>query len=59
VSNCAASAHIEFTQNSTLRKFVLKPAVLFAAEADAETHIISQAKQWIDNRLDREAIYSK
>ena len=50
-SDWGASAHIEFTENFAVQNFVLKPAMFFKTEKQAERFIIDRAKEWIDNRL--------
>jgi hypothetical protein len=45
-------AHIQFNQHVTFRDVLITgPKDTFKSQKRAETHIIQEAKKWVDNRL--------
>ena len=45
-------AHIQFNQHITFRDVLITgPKDTFKTQKRAETHIIQEAKKWVDNRL--------
>lgn len=45
-------AHIQFNQHITFRDVLITgPRDTFRTQKRAETHIIQEAKKWVDNRL--------
>ncbi len=45
-------AHIQFNQHITFRDVLITgPKDTFKSQKRAETHIIQEAKKWVDNRL--------
>ena len=45
-------AHIQFNQHITFRDVLITgPKETFRSQKRAETHIIQEAKKWVDNRL--------
>jgi hypothetical protein len=45
-------AHIQFNQHVTFRDVLITgPKETFRSQKRAETHIIQEAKKWVDNRL--------
>ena len=45
-------AHIQFNQHITFRDVLITgPKNTFKTQKRAETHIIQEAKKWVDNRL--------
>ena len=53
IGDWTASAHIEFSENLKIHTVVLKSGDAFRTEVQAKRFIIKQAKQWVDNRLER------
>jgi hypothetical protein len=47
------SAHIEFSENFKIHTIVLKSGDAFRTEVQAKRFINKQAKQWVDNRLEK------
>jgi hypothetical protein len=46
-----AIAHIEFTQQRTFNNVVIRSSALFKSKKAAETQLIREAKEWVDNRF--------
>jgi hypothetical protein len=53
IADWTASAHIEFSENLKIHTVVLKSSDAFRTEVQAKRFIIKQAKQWVDNRIER------
>jgi hypothetical protein len=53
IGDWTASAHIEFSENLKIHTVVLKSGDAFQTEVQAKRFMIKQAKQWIDDRLQR------
>jgi hypothetical protein len=53
IGDWTASAHIEFSENLKIHTVVLKPGDAFQSKVRAKRFIIKQAKQWVDDRLQR------
>jgi hypothetical protein len=50
-----ATAHIQFTQKLTFYNVIIRASSMFPIKKAAETHIVQQAKVWIDERLRSES----
>jgi hypothetical protein len=48
-----ARAHVEFTKKRDFHDVVIGPTGPFKSPSQAEKEIVRQAKEWIDNRLDK------
>ena len=48
-----ARAHVEFTKKRDFHDVVIGPTGPFKSPSQAQKEIVRQAKEWIDNRLDK------
>ena len=45
------SAHIQYTEQLKFHNIVIQGHGIFWTKAEAEKHLIQEAKEWIDSRL--------
>jgi hypothetical protein len=53
VGDWTATAHIEFSENLKIHTVVLKSGDVFQTEVQAKHFMIKQARQWVDDRLEK------